>query len=257
MADTLHGYAPKRGNARNYRSVSSLSGFEARFEENFGLEGMARKLRFIPAPHTLVSITGRTIQGRFLFKPGSAFNDRLLGILGRAQRRHNLTLISIALGSRAWWSASRPRPPSREASKARPFWEWRRYWRKTRNIVRPQSTARRRRSSMRPPRQPAKRSMTPTPGSWPPSGRRPKDCARATAPRPSPVAASRRPCRSWRDSPSHALFASRTARRRANFPSFELAWGEVCPERPVRPCKDVSEPLLVASERLRRANPER
>jgi len=58
---------------------------------------MARKLRFIPDPHTLVSITGRTIQGRFLFKPGSAFNDRLLGILGRAQRRHNLTLISISV----------------------------------------------------------------------------------------------------------------------------------------------------------------
>ncbi len=60
---------------------------------------MARKLRFIPDPHTLVSIPGRTIQGRFLFKPGSAFNDRLLGILGRAQRRHNLTLIFISVVS--------------------------------------------------------------------------------------------------------------------------------------------------------------
>ena len=58
---------------------------------------MARKLRFIPDPHTLVSITGRTVQGRFLFKPGPAFNDRLLGILGRAQRRHNLTLIAISV----------------------------------------------------------------------------------------------------------------------------------------------------------------
>ena len=58
---------------------------------------MARKLRFIPDPPTLVSITGRTVQGRFLFKPGPAFNDRLLGILGRAQRRHNLTLIAISV----------------------------------------------------------------------------------------------------------------------------------------------------------------
>jgi len=58
---------------------------------------MARKLRFIPDPPTLVSITGRTVQGRLLFKPGTAFNDRLLGILGRAQRRHNLTLIAISV----------------------------------------------------------------------------------------------------------------------------------------------------------------
>src|SRR5947199_1711424 len=58
---------------------------------------MARKLRFIPDPHTLVSITGRTVQGRFLFKPGAIFNDRLLGILGRAQRRHNITLIAISV----------------------------------------------------------------------------------------------------------------------------------------------------------------
>ncbi|HEX3530643.1 MAG TPA: hypothetical protein VH988_26570 [Thermoanaerobaculia bacterium] len=54
---------------------------------------MARKLRFIPDPPTLVSIICRTVQGRFLFKPGTAFNDHFLGILGRAQRRHNLILI--------------------------------------------------------------------------------------------------------------------------------------------------------------------
>ncbi|HEX3526321.1 MAG TPA: transposase [Thermoanaerobaculia bacterium] len=58
---------------------------------------MARKLRFIPDPHTLVSITCRTVQGRFLFLPGPTFNDRFLCILGRAQRRHNLTLIAISV----------------------------------------------------------------------------------------------------------------------------------------------------------------
>src|SRR5258705_1871096 len=60
------------------------------------LVGMARKLRFIPDPPTLVSITCRTVQGRFLFKPGPAFNDRFLGILGRAQRRHKLTLNAVS-----------------------------------------------------------------------------------------------------------------------------------------------------------------
>ncbi len=58
---------------------------------------MARKLRFIPDPPTLVSITGRTVQGRFLFKPGAAFNDQFLGILGRVQRRHSLTLIVVSV----------------------------------------------------------------------------------------------------------------------------------------------------------------
>jgi REP element-mobilizing transposase RayT len=58
---------------------------------------MARKLRCIPDPHSLVSITCRTVQGRFLFKPGPDFNDRFLGILGRAQRRHKLILNAVSV----------------------------------------------------------------------------------------------------------------------------------------------------------------
>src|SRR3954454_22711008 len=58
---------------------------------------MARKLRCIPDPNSLVSITCRTVQGRFLFKPGPDFNDRFLGILGRAQRRHNLILNAVSV----------------------------------------------------------------------------------------------------------------------------------------------------------------
>ena len=58
---------------------------------------MARKLRCIPDPNSLVSITCRTVQGRFLFKPAPGFNDHLLGILGRAQRRHNLILNAVSV----------------------------------------------------------------------------------------------------------------------------------------------------------------
>jgi hypothetical protein len=58
---------------------------------------MARKLRCIPDPHSLVSITCRTVQGRFLFKPGPDFNDRFLGILGHAQRQHNITLNAVSV----------------------------------------------------------------------------------------------------------------------------------------------------------------
>jgi REP-associated tyrosine transposase len=56
---------------------------------------MARKLRYIPDPRTLVFITCRTVQGRFLLRPGPALNDIVLGTLGRCQRNHDLTLCAV------------------------------------------------------------------------------------------------------------------------------------------------------------------
>jgi len=56
---------------------------------------MARKLRYIPAPRTLVFITCRTVQGRFLFRPGPDLNDTVLGVLGRCQRNYDLTLCAV------------------------------------------------------------------------------------------------------------------------------------------------------------------
>jgi putative transposase len=56
---------------------------------------MARKLRYLPAPRTLVFITCRTVQGRFLLRPGPALNDIVLGTLGRCQRNHDLTLCAV------------------------------------------------------------------------------------------------------------------------------------------------------------------
>ncbi len=60
---------------------------------------MARKLRFTnPSPSpTLVFVTCRTIQGRYLFRPGPDFNDRFLGILGRVQRRYQLRLCGVCV----------------------------------------------------------------------------------------------------------------------------------------------------------------
>src|SRR5258708_38170310 len=57
--------------------------------------GMARKLRFIPHARTLISITCRAIQGRFLFRPGLQRNDVVLGGLGRAQRRYETTISAV------------------------------------------------------------------------------------------------------------------------------------------------------------------
>ena len=56
---------------------------------------MPRKLRFIPEPQTLISITNRTIQGRYLLLPGPVFNDIFLGILGRAQRQHAIQICAF------------------------------------------------------------------------------------------------------------------------------------------------------------------
>jgi len=61
--------------------------------------GMARKLRFVPYAQTLISITCRTVQGRFLFRPGPALNDFVLGVLGRAQRRYETTISAVVVMS--------------------------------------------------------------------------------------------------------------------------------------------------------------
>ncbi|MFY9826714.1 MAG: transposase [Thermoanaerobaculia bacterium] len=56
---------------------------------------MARKLRFIPHARTLIFITCRTVQGRFLLRPGPHLNDLVLGVLGRAQRRYETTISAV------------------------------------------------------------------------------------------------------------------------------------------------------------------
>lgn len=58
---------------------------------------MARKLRYVPQPRTLVSITNRTIQERYLLRPGPSFNDLFLGILGRAQRQHEMDIAAVSV----------------------------------------------------------------------------------------------------------------------------------------------------------------
>ncbi|HEY0513471.1 MAG TPA: transposase [Thermoanaerobaculia bacterium] len=60
---------------------------------------MARKLRYVPENRTLISITNRTVQGRYLLRPGPTFNDIFLGILGRAQRVHEIRLFAVSVMS--------------------------------------------------------------------------------------------------------------------------------------------------------------
>jgi hypothetical protein len=58
---------------------------------------MARKLRFVPQNPTLISITNRTVQGRYLLRPDLVLNDRLLGILGKFQRVHGVQIVMITV----------------------------------------------------------------------------------------------------------------------------------------------------------------
>lgn len=46
---------------------------------------MARKLRFIPEGGTVVEVTCRTVQGRYLLRPSDALRSIIVGVLARAQ----------------------------------------------------------------------------------------------------------------------------------------------------------------------------
>lgn len=53
---------------------------------------MGRRLRYIPPEGCLVEVTNRTIQGRFLLRPGRKLNKVVVGVLGRAQRLYRVEI---------------------------------------------------------------------------------------------------------------------------------------------------------------------
>jgi len=61
---------------------------------------MSRKLRFVPEGGALVEVTCRTIQGRLLLRPSQQLNDIILGVLGRAQARYPLEIVSFSATKR-------------------------------------------------------------------------------------------------------------------------------------------------------------
>jgi len=60
---------------------------------------MSRPLRFVPAQKTLVEVSTRTVQSRFLLRPSNALNEIVLGILGRAQEIYGVGLCGYAFAS--------------------------------------------------------------------------------------------------------------------------------------------------------------
>jgi hypothetical protein len=56
---------------------------------------MARKLRFVPPGGSMVEVMTRTIQRRFLMSPTPEVAEVILGIIGRAQARYQVTIYSF------------------------------------------------------------------------------------------------------------------------------------------------------------------
>ena len=61
------------------------------------LSCMSRLLRFIPEPQTLVEVTTRTVQSRFLLRPSQEVNEIVVGVLGRAQRLYEMEVVAFAV----------------------------------------------------------------------------------------------------------------------------------------------------------------
>ncbi|MFL6198410.1 MAG: transposase, partial [Thermoanaerobaculia bacterium] len=57
---------------------------------------MSRPIRFIPEGGSLVEITCRTDQGRYLLRPDPVIDDILLGVLGRAQRLYPVEICGFS-----------------------------------------------------------------------------------------------------------------------------------------------------------------
>ncbi len=56
---------------------------------------MSRKLRFVP-PGSMVEVTAKTVQARFLLRPGPEMNRRYVGILARAKARYDVKVHAVA-----------------------------------------------------------------------------------------------------------------------------------------------------------------
>jgi hypothetical protein len=63
---------------------------------------MGRGLRFVPEGGATVEVTVRTIQSRLLLTPSPALNERVIGVLGRAQRLYGVRCSCVAFASNHW-----------------------------------------------------------------------------------------------------------------------------------------------------------
>ena len=66
---------------------------------------MSKKLRYV-SPHSLVDLSCRCIQGRFLLRPGELLNQLILGVLVLALRGTKIKVHSFCVMSNHWLCAA-------------------------------------------------------------------------------------------------------------------------------------------------------
>lgn len=67
-----------------------------RFDSGFSsVSSMARNLRLLDTEGGVVEVTSRSIHGRFLLRPSKEANERILGVVGRAQRKFPVDLFAF------------------------------------------------------------------------------------------------------------------------------------------------------------------
>ena len=65
------------------------------------LRRMARKLRYVP-PDGLVEVTAKTVQGRYLLRPGPEMNRRFLGVVAKAKSLYKVQVHCVSCLSNHW-----------------------------------------------------------------------------------------------------------------------------------------------------------
>ena len=69
---------------------------------------MGREPRFVP-PNSLQHVTDVTFQNRRFLRPSKDVNERILGVLGRAQKKYEMEIHGLAVASTHWHFLLRPR----------------------------------------------------------------------------------------------------------------------------------------------------
>ncbi|HEY0553083.1 MAG TPA: transposase [Thermoanaerobaculia bacterium] len=60
---------------------------------------MSRRLRYVPEDGSLVEVTCRTLQSRFLLRPSRELDEIVVGVLGRAQRLYKVRVCGYMWAS--------------------------------------------------------------------------------------------------------------------------------------------------------------
>ncbi len=69
---------------------------------------MGREPRYVP-PNSLQHVTDVTFQNRPLLRPSKEVNERILGVIGRAQKKYEMTICGIVVLSTHWHFLLRPK----------------------------------------------------------------------------------------------------------------------------------------------------